>query len=342
MFGYELGMDLGSSSIVIEVPGKCIVVNEPSYIAFEKETGKILCVGKKAYYLEGREPDGVEVIQPIVGGAIIDYSMAQQMLHYFINRVIKRSMFRPRVVTTVSALNTDVERRTLISVIISAGARSVCLLEEPLAAAYGAGLDPQSPTGAFIIDIGAVTTDMAIVSGGSLNQIETSKIAGNRFDEEITKYLASEYGLLVGKRTAEDVKQSIGSAVERENDVVMNVRGRDRVTALPKTVEVSANELWKASKELYNELAALAVTLFERTTAQLVTDISSGEVILTGGCANIYGMDKLFANALNLDVTTTPHSELCVARGTMAALNKMHVLDEQGYRFLTKEDVRTS
>ncbi len=342
MFGYDLGMDLGSSSIVIEVPGKGIVVNEPSYIAFEKETGKILCAGKKAYYLEGREPEGVEVIQPIVGGAITDYAMAQQMLHYFINKVIKRSMFRPRVVTTVSALNTDVERRTLISVIISAGARSVCLLEEPLAAAYGAGLDPQSPTGAFIIDIGAVTTDMAIVSGGSLNQIETSKIAGNRFDEEITRYLANEYGLLVGKRTAEDVKQNIGSAVERENDVVMNVRGRDKVTALPKTVEVSANELWEASKELYNELAALAVTLFERTTAQLVTDISSGEVILTGGCANIYGMDKLFANALSLDVTTTPHSELCVARGTMAALNKMHVLDEQGYRFLTKEDVRTS
>lgn len=341
MFGYDLGIDLGSSSIVIAVPGKGVVVNEPAYVAFDNKTQKILYAGRRAYYLEGREPSGVSVIQPVVNGAVTDYTMAQQMIRFFINKVIKKSIFKPRVVTSVSSINTDVERRTLISVIISAGARSVCLIEEPLAAAFGAGVDPLLPTGVFIIDIGAGTTDMAVVSQGSMSQIEASSIAGARFDDEIMKYMQKEHDLLIGKRTAEEIKRNIGSAVPREDDIILKAKGRDRASGMPKTVEITANELYEAMKELYNELALEAVALFERTTPQLVSDITAGAVILTGGCSYIYGIDRLFADALQLDVTIAPRAELCVAKGTLIALNKMHILDQYGYRFLTKEDVRT-
>ena len=200
MFGYDLGIDLGTSSIVISVPGKGVVVNEPAYVGYDTETEKILYAGRRAYYLEGREPKGVCVIQPIMNGAISNYSVAQQMVQFFINKIIKKSIFKPRVVASVPALATDVERRTLISVIISAGARSVCLVESPLCAAFGAGIDPLQPTGAFVIDIGAGTTDMAVISQGSMSQIDTLDIAGARFDDEIAKYMREKYGVLIGKR----------------------------------------------------------------------------------------------------------------------------------------------
>jgi len=340
MFGYDLGIDLGSSSIVISVPGKGIVVNEPSYVAYDTETEKILYAGRRAYYLEGREPKGVSVIQPIINGAITNYSIAQQMVRFFINKVIKKSIFKPRVVAAVSAASTDVERRTLVSVIISAGARSVCLVEEPLCAAFGAGVDPLLPTGVFVIDIGGGTTDMAVISQGSMSQMETLNIAGNRFDEEIMKYMREKYGILIGKRTAEEIKKNIGCAVEREEDIIMNAKGRNMLSGMPGGAEITGNEIYACLKPLFDELANAAIVLFERTTPQLVADITAGAVIITGGCSYIYGIDKMFSKALGLDVTIAPRAELCVSKGTMIALNKMHILDQYGYRFKTKQDVR--
>ncbi|MBE6720798.1 MAG: rod shape-determining protein, partial [Ruminococcaceae bacterium] len=207
MFGYDLGIDLGTSSIVISVPDKGIVINEPSYVAFDTETEKILYAGRRAYYLQGREPKGVEVAQPIKDGAISNYSLTQQMVRYFMGRVLKKSIFRPRVVACVPALATDVEKRTLISVIVSAGARSVCLVEEPLCAAFGAGIDPIHPSGVFVIDIGGGTTDMAVVTQGSMSQTETLKIAGNDFDSEIMRFMREKYDILIGVRTAEEIKR---------------------------------------------------------------------------------------------------------------------------------------
>ena len=340
MFGYDLGIDLGSDSIVISVPGKGIVVNEPSFVAYDTEKEKVLYAGRRAYYLEGRAPMGISVIQPVVGGAITNYEVALKMVKFFIDKVIGKSIFKPRVVAAVSALSTDVERRTLISVMISAGARSVCLVEEPLCAAFGAGVDPTLPIGVFVIDIGAGSTDMAVISQGSMSQNETVKIAGNRFDEEIIKYFKDKYSVLIGKRTAEDIKKSIGCAVPREEDVVMQVKGRNILTGLPDSIEVTGNEIYECLKPLFDVLAEAAAALFERTTPQLVADITKEAVILTGGCSAIYGIDKMFSNALGVDVTIAPRAELCVAKGTMIALNKMHILDEYGYRFPTKQDVR--
>ena len=340
MFGYDLGIDLGTSSLVISVPDKGVVLNEPSYVAYDKETEKILYAGRRAYYLQGREPKGVEVVQPLKEGVISNYSLTQQMVKYFIDRVIKKNIFKPRVVACAPALATDVEKRTLISVIISAGARSVCLIEGPLCAAFGAGVDPQHPNGVFVIDIGGGTTDLAVVSQGSMSQTETVKLAGDAFDEAIVKFLKEKYDVLIGIRTAEEIKRAIGCAVPREEEVTMTAKGRNALDGMPKTVEVSSNEICHCLKPLFKELTAAAQVMFERTSPQLVADITSGEVLLTGGCAEIYGMDALFAKALDLNVRVVAQPNLCVAKGASVALSKMHILDNYGYVFQTKEDVR--
>ena len=340
MFGYDLGIDLGTSNLVISVPDKGVVLNEPSYVAYDTESERVLYAGRRAYYLQGREPKGVTVAQPLMDGVISNYDLTQQMVRYFINRVIKKSIFKPRVVASVPALATDVEKTTLISVIVSAGARSVCLIEEPLCAAFGAGVDPQQPNGAFVVDIGGGTTNMAVVSQGSMSQIENVKIAGNTFDDEIVRFVKEKYDVLIGLRTAEDIKKTIGCAVQRDEDIAMAVKGRSGTTGMPKVVDVTSNEIYHCLQPLLAEIIAAAQIMFERTSPQLVADITTSSILLTGGSAELYGMDRLFKEALELDVEIAPQPNLCVAKGAVVALNKMHILDNYGYSFKTKEDVR--
>lgn len=335
-----MGIDLSTSNVVISVPGKGVKLDEPSYVAYDEETERMLYAGRRAYYLEGREPKGIKVIQPLQDGVISSYNMAQQMIKYFIAKVIKKSIFKPRVVACVPSLSTDVERRTMISVIISAGARSVCLVEEPLCAAFGAGVDPKQTTGAFVINIGGGKTDMAVVSQGAMSQCETVKIAGKAFDEAIVKYIKSRYNLQIGMRSAEHIKKEIGCAVLREEQLSIMAKGRSTVDGMPKTVEIGSNEICGCLKPLLNEIVAAATIMFERTSPQLVADITTSSVILTGGSAQIYGIDQLFKEALGLEVEIAPRPERCVARGTIVALNNMSVLDNYGYRYKTKEDVR--
>ena len=341
MFGVDLGIDLGTGSIVISVVGKGVVLDEPSYVAYDTESEKVIYAGKRAYYLQGREPMGVEVIQPIVNGAVSNYSLACQMVRYFINKVLKKGIFKPRVVASVPSISTDVERRILTSVIINAGAKSVCLIEESLCAAFGCGVDPHNPNGVFVIDVGAGTTDMAVVSQGSLSQVETIKVAGDSFDNAIIKYLREEYDLLIGLRSAEDIKKNIGCAVYRDTTVTVSAKGRDAVTGLPKTVEINDNEICDCLKPSLDKIVAVARSLFERTSPQLVSDITMNGVILTGGCARMYGLDKLISKALKVDVTVAPNPNLCVSKGCEVALKNMRVLDEYGYAFKTKEEVKT-
>ena len=340
MFGYDLCVDLGTSSVVISVPDKGVVLNEPSYVAVDTETEKILYAGRRAYFLQGREPKGIEIIQPVKNGVISNYSLTQQMVHYFINRVIKNNIFRPRVVACVPALATEVEKRTLISVIIRAGARSVCLIEEPLCAAFGAGIDPIHPSGVFVIDIGGGTTDMAVVTQGSMSQTETVGIGGDDFDAEIVKYLKEKYSLLVGMRTAEDIKKAIGCAVERSEPITMAAKGRSLKNGLPLVQEVTSNEICECLQPLLTQLTDAAQVMVERMSPQLVADITSSDLLLTGGSAGLYGIDTLFAKALGLDVRVIDEPALCASKGACVALNKMHILDNYGYEFKTKEDVR--
>jgi rod shape-determining protein MreB len=341
MFGYDLGIDLGTGRVVISVVGKGVVLDEPSYVAYDTESEKILYAGKRAYFLEGREPNGISVIQPIKEGTVSNYSLACQMVRYFMNKVLKKTIFKPRVVASVPSLSTDVEKRILVSVLITAGARSVCLIEEPLCAAFGAGIDPVNPSGAFVINIGAGTTDMAVISQGSMSQIEMIKVAGDTFDEAIVKYLRDTYGLLVGIRTAEDIKINAGGAVLRLNDVTYHAKGRSTSTGLPMVVEVTGNEICNCLQPQLEKITNAAKALFERTSPQLVADITNSSVILTGGMAEFYGMDELISKALSLDVTVAVKPNLCVSKGCEVALKKMHILDRNGYSFKTKEEVRT-
>ncbi len=340
MFGYDLGIDLGTNNVVITVPNKGVVINEPSYVAYDTETEKMLYAGRRAYYLQGREPNGITVIQPLKDGVIGSYAMTQQMIKYFIGRAVKKSIFKPRVVASIPPLATDVDRRTLVSVIVSAGARSVCLVEEPLCAAFGAGVDPLQPNGAFVINIGGGTTDMAVVSQGALSQCETVNIAGNTFDEEIMKYVKEKYVVQIGVRSAEDIKKQIGCAVQRNEEIVMVAKGRSAKDGMPKTIEITSNEIYHCLKPLLSEIVAAAEVIFARTSPQLVADIVNSGIILTGGSAELYGMDELFKNEMELDVTIAPQPNLCVAKGASVALDKMRILDSYGYRFQTKEEVR--
>lgn len=341
MFGFDLGIDLGTSNIVISVPGKGIVLNEPSYVAYTEDTEKIIYAGRRAYYLQGREPKGVAVVQPIKDGVISNYSLCEQMVRYFINRVVKKSIFKPRVVASTPALSTDVEKRTLISVVINAGARSVCLLEEPLCSAFGSGVDPLQPSGVFVINFGGGTTDLAVVSQGSMSQTETVKIGGNDLDNEIVRFLKEKYDIEIGVRTAEEIKKTIGGAIPRNEEVLMSAKGRDIETGMPKTVEISSNEISHAFKPMLDEIVSTAKLMLENTSPQLVADITAGKVLLSGGGAELYGIDELIAKSLELDVEIVPFPSLAVARGASVALNKMRILDTYGYQFKTKEDVRT-
>lgn len=340
MFGYDLGIDLGTSSVVITVPGKGVVLNEPSYVAYDTENDKVLYCGRRAYYLEGREPIGVEVCQTIKNGVISNYTLAQEMIRTFINRVVKKSIFRPRVVASVPALATDVEKRTIVSVLITAGARCVCLLESPICAAFGSGITPIQSNGVFVIDFGGGTTDMAVITQGAMTQTETVKIGGNDFDNEIVRFIKEKFDLLIGVRTAEEIKKQVGCAVPRLEEITMVVNGRDVNNGKPRSVEVSSNDIYHCLKPLLEEITSIAQAMFERTSPQLVADITASEVLLTGGGATLYGIDKLFADALNLNTLVVAQSELCVAKGACTALNKMHILDNYGYRFKTKEDVK--
>lgn len=340
MFGYDLGIDLGTSSIVISVVGKGVVLDEPAYVAYDTESEKMLYAGKRAYFLQGREPNGVTVIQPITAGAVSNYSLAEQMVEYFMNKVLGKNIFKPRVVASIPSQSTDVENRTLISVIISAGARSVCLIEEPLCSAFGSGIELTNPSGAFIINAGAGTTDVAVVSQGSMSQSELVKIGGNDFDEAIIKYLKYKYGLLVGLRTAEEIKKNIGCALHREAEITMEAKGRNTLSGLPKVVEITGNEICDALTPLLTQITNVAKAMFEKTSPQLVADITDSGLILTGGGAQLFGFDKLIGETLGIDVTVPVRPNYSVAKGCEVALKKLHILDQYGYSFKTKEEVR--
>ncbi len=340
MFGYDLGIDLGTGTIVISVVGKGVVLDEPAYVAYDTESEKMLYAGKRAYYLEGREPNGVSVIQPICEGVVSNYALAAQMVGYFIDKVLKKSIFKPRVVASVPSDSTDVERRMLISILITAGARSVCLIEEPLCAAFGAGIDPVHPGGVFVIDSGAGATDMAVISQGSMSQCETVKVGGDDFDRAIAKYMRDKHGLLIGMRTAEDIKKNIGCAVPRDADVTMQAKGRNTLSGLPKVVEITGNEICECLQPQFDKITQTAKAMFERTSPQLIADITSSSLLLTGGSAKLYGFDRLISRALALEVTVPVRPNLCVSKGCEVALKKMHILDRHGYSFKTKEEVR--
>ena len=340
LFGYDLGIDLGSSAVVISMPDKGIVLNEPAYIAYDIDSERIIYAGRRAYYLEGREPKGMKVIAPIKNGVISNYDYASMMLKYYINRVIKKSVFKPRVVASIHTMATDIEKRTLVSVLISAVARSVCLVEKPLCASFGAGLNPNDSRGQCIINIGGGVTDMAIITQGVMSQTEMVKIGGNNFDNEIIRFIKEKHNMVIGKRTSEDIKKSIGGAVPRNDELTMTVNGQSIETGLPLSVEVTSNEIIYCLKPLIEQIVNAAKGMIERTSAQLMADIKVNGIVLTGGSSMLYKLDEYLSEQLEIETHIANEPDTCVALGAMIALNRMGMLDNLGYHFMKKDDVR--
>ena len=324
----EMGIDLGTASVLVYVRKKGVVLNEPSVVALDKNTDKILAVGEEARQMLGRTPGNIVAIRPLKDGVISDFEITERMLKHFIQKACgTRRIFKPRVIICVPSGVTQVEKRAVIDAANQAGARKTYLIEEPVAAAIGAGLDIAKPSGNMIADVGGGTTDVAVISLGGIVVNASIKIAGDKFDEAIIRYMRKKYNLLIGERTAEEMKIRIGSAFESGNGKSMEVRGRNLVTGLPKTHEVFSNEMVEALEEPVAAIVDTIHSVIEKTPPELAADISNSGVVLTGGGALLHGLDMLLNQKLGTPVRVADDPISCVAIGTGKALEAMEALE---------------
>lgn len=323
----DLGVDLGTASVLVYVKGKGVVLKEPSVVAIDQNTDKFLAVGEEARRMLGRTPGNIIAIRPMKDGVISDYDITERMLKYFIKKAIGRTLFKPRVIVCVPSGITEVERRAVIEASNQAGAIKTYLIEEPIAAAIGSGIDITEPSGNMIVDIGGGTTDVAVISLGGIVVSRSIKTAGDECDEAISKYIRKKYNMMIGERSAEELKLSIGSAYKREEEEYKEVRGRNLLTGLPLTVNVSSTDMIEALKDPIQEIVETVHTVLERTPPELAADISNKGIILTGGGALLYGLDMLITEKTGIPVKIANEPISCVARGTGKALEWIHLLD---------------
>ena len=340
MFGQEIGIDLGTASILIYVKGRGIVAREPSVVAVDKDTNKLLAVGREAQKMLGRTPGNIIALRPLKEGVISDYTTTERMLKYFLQKVSKKgffgSFFKPRVVISVPSNITEVEERAVIDAGMQAGARRVYLIEEPLAAALGAGVDITHPCGSMVVDIGGGTSDIAVISLGGIVISRSIKIAGDNFDEAIIRYIRKKYNILIGERTAEELKIKIGCVRKRDKLLAMDIRGRSLVSGLPKTIQVSSDEMYEAIYETVMTVIEEIRNILEETPPELIGDISSRGIILTGGGSLIYGLERLIQNETGIKAVIAEDAESCVAYGTGQALDSNSILES--YNTADKRD----
>ena len=323
----DLGVDLGTASVLVYVKGKGVVLKEPSVVAIDQNTDKFLAVGEEARRMLGRTPGNIVAIRPMKDGVISDYDITERMLKYFIKKAIGRTLFKPRVIVCVPSGITEVERRAVIEASNQAGAIKTYLIEEPIAAAIGSGINITEPSGNMIVDIGGGTTDVAVISLGGIVVSRSIKIAGDECDEAISRYIRKKYNMMIGERSAEELKLSIGSAYKREEEEYKEVRGRNLLTGLPLTVNVSSTDMIEALKDPIQEIVETVHAVLERTPPELAADISNKGIILTGGGALLYGLDKLITEKTGIPVKIANEPISCVARGTGKALDWIHVFD---------------
>ncbi|MCD7904040.1 MAG: rod shape-determining protein MreB [Clostridiales bacterium] len=317
-FGSDIGIDLGTATVLVYVKGYGIVLKEPSVVAIDKNTQTVLAVGEEARRMLGRTPGNIVAIRPLRDGVISDYDVTEKMLKYFIEKSIGRHFFlRPKIAVCVPSKVTGVEKRAVEDATREAGAREVYIIEEPIAAAIGAGVDISKASGSMVVDIGGGTCDVAVISLGGTVVSDSIKMAGDRFDEAIVRYMRTEHQLLIGERTAEQIKITIGTAFPREDEVCMDVKGRDLLAGLPKTITVSSYETLVALRECTSMITDTIKNVLEETPPELSADISDKGIMLTGGGAMLYGLEKLITKETGIKAfygTEDPVS--CVAVGT--------------------------
>lgn len=327
MLGFrDIGIDLGTSTVLVYLKGKGIVLKEPSVISIDEKTGQILAVGEEARRMLGRTPGNIRAIRPLSEGVISDYEITEKMLKYFLKKVTGKGLFgKPRVVICVPSGVTEVEKRAVLDAAAEAGAGRIFLIEEPIAAAIGAGLDISKACGHMVVDIGGGTTDVAVISLGGAVLSETIKTAGNNFDDAIVRYMRKKYNLFIGERTAEDMKITIGSAYPRKEQVSMEVTGRNLISGLPRTITVTSEEMIEALEEPVEDIVDCIHSVLERTPPELASDISDQGICLTGGGALLYGFDKLLQERTKIAVYVAEDAISCVALGTGKALEALDV-----------------
>ena len=323
----DIGIDLGTATILVYIKGQGIVLNEPSVVAKDLDSGRILAIGEEACRMIGRTPGNIVAVRPLRDGVIADYENTEQMLRYFIEKVAGKALFfKPRIMVCVPSGVTTVEKRAVLEAAIQAGAKETYLIEEPLAAALGAGLDIAEPCGAMVVDIGGGTTDVAVLSLGGIVVSSSIRIAGDMFDDSIIRYMRKEQKLMIGERTAEDIKIKIGTAFPELRKESMEVRGRDLVSGMPKTVVVTSAEIRTALAEPIGLIVDCVKNVLERTPPELASDIIDRGIVMTGGGAMLHGLDILLTKQTNIPCHLAEDPTSCVARGTGIALDSLEVL----------------
>ena len=327
-FAKDIGIDLGTASVLVYVKGKGIVLNEPSVVAMDKNTGKLLKVCEEARQILGRTPGNIVAIRPLREGVISDYDMTERMLREFIRKVAGFMLFKPRVIICVPSGITEVEERAVVDAGIQAGCRRVFLIEEPVAAAIGAGIDITKPDGHMVVDIGGGTADIAVISLSGVVESASIKVAGDQFNEAVIKYMRRKHNILVGESTAEKMKIAIGCVYPKEEETFMDVKGRCLLTGLPKTITVSSAEMLEAFEEPAERILESIHSVLERTPPELVADVSTNGIVMTGGGSLIEGFDKLITSRTGIATSVAENAIACVAEGTGRSLDMIGNMQE--------------
>lgn len=331
-FRQDIGIDLGTATVLVYVKGKGVVLKEPSVVAIDTNSGKVLKVGVEAQNMIGRTPGNIVAIRPLKDGVISDYDTTEKMIRYFLKKVCKNRFFKPRVMVCVPSQATEVEEKAVIDAALSAGAGKTYIIEEPIAAAIGAGIDIAKPYGNMIVDIGGGTADVAVISLGEIVVSNSIKVAGDKFDEAVVKYIRKKHNMMIGDRTAEELKIEIGCVYPRSEPISKEIKGRCLITGLPKVVTVTSDEMLVALEECATQIVDAVHMVLEKTPPELVGDISNGGILLTGGGSLIYGLDQLIAKETGLEVSIAENAVYCVAKGTGKSLDYMDAM-HQGSRY---------
>ena len=326
-FAKDIGIDLGTANTLVHVKGRGIVVREPSVVAINKKNNSILAVGDEAKSMIGRTPGDIVAIRPMKDGVIADFDVTQSMLKYFIKKAFTGGiMSKPRVVICVPSGVTEVEKRAVEEATLQAGAKEAYLIEEPMAAAIGANLPVEEPSGSMIVDIGGGTSEVAVISLGGIVTSKSLRIAGDEFDEAIVHYVKKEYNLMIGERTAEEIKMTIGAAYPKPKEEYMEIRGRDLITGLPKNLSISSAEIMEALKEPINSIVDSIKYTLEKTPPELASDIMDKGIMLAGGGALLSGLDKLIKEETGMSVMVAENPLDCVAIGAGKVLDEIETL----------------
>lgn len=332
--GTDIAIDLGTSAVKIYLDGKGIILNEPAIIAVNVENDQVVATGKEAYEMVGRTSDRINVCHPLCNGVISDFDLAEYLISAYLKKINSSKVFMPRVVVSVPCEITEVEKRAVVDAISSAGVRKICLIEEPVAAAMGAGMDIARPYGTLVVDIGGGTTDMAVLSLSGIAISRSIKVAGNNFDEAVIKYIRRKYNLIIGQRMAEEAKKAIGCVYPRKEIIKYRVKGRNAMTGLPQWADITCDELLEALVEPAMQIVRTIQEMLEKTPPELIGDVYSDGIILTGGSARLYGFDQLISKKAKMPVNIAQDSDICVALGAGKAIRFIDDMENKEYGVL--------